>query len=264
MESRLFPRFEPVIRSLDLDLIERARHLPDSLLLAKDGRLASYYAPVDWTNTDARLVIVGITPGFSQSMLALRTAQDLLRQRSAASDVPRAAKRTAAFGGDMRANLVALLDHFGLQQWLRITSCSELFTTRTDLLHTTSVLRFPTFLDGGNYNGAPNMIRTASLRAILIEHFAQEVQHLPHAAFLPLGPKVAEVMEWLAKEGKLDPARVIAGMPHPSGANGERISYVLGRKPRHLLSAKVDANRMDRAVENLRARINSLQRAVPA
>ena len=36
-------------------------------------------------------------------------------------------------------------------------------------------------------------------------------------------------------------------MPHPSGANAERISYFLGRKPRERLSAKTDPHKLDGA-----------------
>lgn len=46
----------------------------------------------------------------------------------------------------------------------------------------------------------------------------------------------------VARAGAVDPARVLAGLPHPSGANAERIAFFLGRKPRERLSGKVDAD----------------------
>lgn len=70
----LLYKYVDVVRSLDLDDIEMNHHLPSSLVVSEDGRLQSYNAPFDWTNRQARLVLVGITPGFSQSIVALRMA----------------------------------------------------------------------------------------------------------------------------------------------------------------------------------------------
>ena len=41
----------------------------------------------------------------------------------------------------------------------------------------------------------------------------------------------------------LSAARVLSGLPHPSGANAERIAFFLGRKKREDVSSKVDADR---------------------
>jgi hypothetical protein len=59
-------------------------------------------------------------------------------------------------------------------------------------------------------------------------------------------------------EGKLDPARVLEGLPHPSGANAERIAYFLGRKPREMLSAKTSAASIDAARERIKALVEAL------
>jgi hypothetical protein len=40
---------------------------------------------------------------------------------------------------------------------------------------------------------------------------------------------------------------VLAGLPHPSGANAERISYFLGRKSKEALSSKTNATKIDEA-----------------
>jgi len=41
--------------------------------------LVTYYAPFGHINEQARLVVVGITPGQQQMRLALKVARDLLR-----------------------------------------------------------------------------------------------------------------------------------------------------------------------------------------
>jgi len=50
------------------------------------------------------------------------------------------------------------------------------------------------------------------------------------------------------------------GLPHPSGANAERIAYFLGRKDRSALSAKTDAARLDAINRDLKKRVASLRR----
>jgi hypothetical protein len=49
------------------------------LLLWEDGPLSVYYAPWDWVNTTAKVMLVGITPGAYQATEALREAQACLR-----------------------------------------------------------------------------------------------------------------------------------------------------------------------------------------
>ena len=78
-------------------------------------------------------------------------------------------------------------------------------------------------------------------------HLAPELQALPDAVLVPLCGKVAEVLDRLARDGLVDPDRVLSGLQHPSGSNAERIAYQLGRKPRERLSAKVNAAGIDAA-----------------
>jgi len=53
---------------------------------------------------------------------------------------------------------------------------------------------------------------------------------------------------------------VLMGLPHPSGANAERIAYFLGRKERALLSAKTAPENIEAA----RARLSEQIAALPA
>ncbi|MGH7210324.1 MAG: hypothetical protein ACREF1_02535, partial [Acetobacteraceae bacterium] len=55
----------------------------------------------------------------------------------------------------------------------------------------------------------------------------------------------------LVKKGHLDPARVLTGLLHPSGANNERVAYFVGRKARAALSIKTDPEIIDPARERL-------------
>ncbi len=131
--------------------------LPTELLIEEDGDLSVYYAPFDYINTEAKIVICGITPppGFQQAILALEEAGKQLRQGATPEAAKLAAKNTASFGGPMRSNLIRLLDYIGIPQKLDIDSCSELFGSKSNLVHYTSALRYPVFKSLKNYSGTP-------------------------------------------------------------------------------------------------------------
>jgi hypothetical protein len=246
MQSANFSRFADSIRHYDGN--------PQSadLYLASDGALSAYYAPFDALNNAARIVLVGITPGKTQAHNALVAARDQLQRGASHEAALRAAKATGAFSGGMRSNLVAMLDRIGLAQRLGFQSCGALFGGSSQVLQTASVLPFPVFVNGANYNGTPDPLKSAFLRGMVVEHFEPIVRALPDALYVPLGPVPAKVLEWLRLEGKLHSNRVLAGLPHPSGANAERIAYFLGKKARQDLSTKTDPNRLDEALNRLR------------
>lgn len=102
------------------------------------------------------------------------------------------------------------------------------------------------------------MLTTPLLREQLQAGLADELATLPDALVVPLGPKVAEAVDVLACQGVIDSARVLAGLPHPSGANAERIAFFLGRKPRAALSTKVDADKLMQARTTLTAKVAAL------
>jgi hypothetical protein len=126
-------------------------------------------------------------------------------------------------------------------------------------MHVTGALRQAIFVDGVNYNGAsPNMVTTPLLQAQLLDYFGQEASRLPGAVFVPLGPKVSLALSWLARRGVLDEARILHGIPHPSGANMERIAYFLGRKDKAALSSRTNGSQIDRDRLALREKMAAL------
>ena len=158
----------------------------------------------------------------------------------------------------MRPNLIALMDSIGLPRVLSLRSCADLFEAAPHLLQTASVLQFPVFVNGENYNGTPDIIRTPMLRQFLLTHFLPVLNELPDAALIPLGPVPTKALSWLVREGYVSGRRVLEGLPHPSGANGERIAYFLGRKDRSELSSKTDASKLDAARAELLAAVAAL------
>ncbi len=252
MQYLEFQRHEAAVRAFQGDPCH------PSLLMAQDGPLTVHYAPFEWVNPGARLVLVGITPGRVQAVNSLTEARRGLLAGWPVDHVLRAAKQTGAFSGAMRPNLVALLDQIGLQQWLQIPSCADLFAARADLLQTASALQFPAFVNGANYNGTPDLLATPMLRTMLVEHFGAMARALPEAVFLPLGPVPTKALRWLSSQGHVRQGRILEGLPHPSGANAERIAYFLGRKSREALSTKTDPAKLDQARDALRLAVRQL------
>lgn len=254
----LFSRFAAAIRNVNVDQVVTSGDIPAEFLLGREGLLSSHYIPFDYVNRQAKVVLVGITPGLTQWKNAVREAQQQLLHGASMEEARIAAKRTGAFSGTMRPNLVSLLDRIGIHHWLKIASCEALFGTHSNLVQTTSILRHPVFVNGENYNGTPNMIKTPFLRAQLLEHFAKEVTELDNPVYIPLGPKVSEGLAWLAAEGVIKGERILDGLPHPSGANAERIAYFLGEKAKAALSAKTNGDKLDQIRAALMARMAKL------
>lgn len=232
----------------------------EDLLYAKDGSLRICYAPFDYIPTSARLAIVGITPGMTQAVNALIAARNHLSKNAPMEEVLRHAKMTASFSGAMRNNLVAMLDALGVNGLFGVASTASLFGHDSEDVHFTSALRYPVFVDGRNYNGSPNMLKTPLLLNMVETFLAEEVRQLPDAIWLPLGPKAEAAVMHLARHGQLDPARVLAGMPHPSGANAERIAVFLGRKSPDRVSRQTNSQSILAARSKLEAQIAELRK----
>ena len=82
---------------------------------------------------------------------------------------------------------------------------------------------------------------------------------LPHAVWLPLGPKPTACLQhlvWLQRVLAAD--RVLVGLPHPSGANAERIAFFLGLKPRLELSARTRPDQIEQDRDRLLAQVSRL------
>lgn len=234
--------------------------LADSkLAIEREGNIQVCYAPFDHIERSARLVIVGITPGMTQAVNALNALNDSKLAGKTMEEALRVAKMTASFSGAMRSNLVEMLDFIGVARLLKLNTTASLFDAGSSDMHFTSALRYPVFVDGKNYSGNPSMLKVPTLRNMVETHLAEEARLLSHAVWLPLGPKAEEAVLHLVGNGLLPRMNVLAGMPHPSGANAERIAVFTGRKPPEHASAKTDAEKLLRSAAKLKSQIASLK-----
>lgn len=262
MTHNQFRRFAPLLRDMtDAELAAEIQR-PQKLLLndavVGHHHLEIAYFPVGRVNVDARLVIVGLTPGRQQMRNAYMEARRCLRVGLGEAATLAAVNGFASFSGSMRPNLVTMLDSIGVNRLLGVESTASLWADDVHLVHFTSALRFPVLVDGENYSGRPSMFTTPPLHKLLMTGFAAQAARLRQAIFVPLGPTVGSALEFVADKTRLDDDRVLVGLPHPSGANAERIAFFLGRKPRHALSAKVDPERLIAARSELKAKIRRL------
>ena len=259
--ATLLPRFASIISAASLADINSDPSLGGALTLELQHPLSVIYAPFDYVNTGAKLVLVGITPGRQQATTALAEVRRQIMLGNSLDAAAKAAKALASFSGSMRSSLIGMLDHIQLAPKLGLTSCAEIFGTGTSLAHYTSALRYPVYVDGQNYSGNPSIAGHPLLARQISTYLAEEARLLPNAVWIPLGPAPTMALGMLAKQGLIQSSRILAGLPHPSGANAERIAYFLGRKPASSLSAKTNAAKIDAARAKLRDYVAGLPAA---
>lgn len=224
MNEDLFRKYAPALTDPISPKVRDER-----LLIEQDGSLKVYYAPFEYVNPHARIVLVGITPGPTQMVNANKEARSALQSGLSHEEAMKRAKLTASFSGEpMRSNLIKQLDDWNVPGWLGIDSAASLFGDQAHLLQSTSLLRYPTFVADKDYAGSPDMIRNPFLRKVLYDHFVEETRLLPDAVFFSLGPKVQPVLERLVRDGAISRDQVASGMLHPSGNNTYRIAYLTG------------------------------------
>ena len=80
----------------------------------------------------------------------------------------------------------------------------------------------------------------------------------PNAVLLPLGPKVQHYLEKVVKGTQFE-NRLLPELPHPSGANAERIAYFLGRKNKETLSSRTNPEKLDNSKKNIKKILRSLK-----
>lgn len=257
MFPSLFPRYRDAIARYGAAATSSGRKpatLPEDLLIHRDGNLSTYYAPFEYRNPSAKVVLLGITPGLTQADNALRIARAEIEAGSPDDVILRKARQSAGFSGSMRAPLIAMLDTVGLHTYLGIDSCASLFDEHRDWLQSMSAIVYPTFVNGKNYGGSnPRLTSHPALRDLMTSHLAPMLEAMQDAVIVPLGPKPEAAIGWIASHHGVRPSLVLRGMPHPSGSNAERIAYFLGRKPRDKLSNKTNPDKYDQAKAMMKA-----------
>jgi hypothetical protein len=222
-----FDRFRQAILNLPMkgkdDKYERMDLLQPHFQLFSEADLDVYYAPFHHLNAGARVVLMGLTPGWTQMEAAFRAARQGLAQGLEGQSLFERIQKTGSFSGPLRKNLVAMLDEISLNAQLGIASCLDLFNASSHLAHFTSAVEVPIFRRGENYRGyGPPLLGVSALKRWIVENLAMELASIPEAVIIPLGRVADEVIQFLHERNLISLDRCLAGFPHPSGANGHR------------------------------------------
>ena len=196
-------------------------------LLEKEKNIEIYYAPFDYINSKAKIVIVGITPGLQQML----QSYEVINQGKSLKEV----KDLSSFKGSMRTGLIKYLDELKINDILKIKSCESLFNKNSRYLHTTSLVKYPVFDKGKNYSGA-NILKKKILLDFIEKNFLEELKTLKKSIIIPLGNTVSSTIEYLNNKYNLQLACFLKGFPHPSGANARKnIQFKENKKNMKLL-----------------------------
>lgn len=212
-------------RSVIHEMSDLEKDNMEALLLSQEekSKLKEYYcAHTDYMDSAAKVVFIGICPGFEQMKLSF----DLVKAYPELSDeeVLRKSKIHARFGTSMRKNLISLANQTNLASLLHLDSVEKLFEPNCHLMDNTTLLPYPIFRDGKNYTGHTPKINSSLMLKEICERQLKKIQeNYPNAVFIPLGKAVDEQ---LTQTHILPEEKIIHGFPHPSGANGHRFSQL--------------------------------------
>ena len=201
-------KFLNQIRSLKK--INKSTITNKNFLIKREDNIEIYYAPFDYINSKAKIMIVGITPGLQQMLQSF----EAVNEGRSLKEV----KDLSSFKGSMRTTLIKYLDALNINKKLKIKSCESLFNINSKYLHSTSLIKYPVFDKGRNYSGS-GLLKKKILLDFLEAHFVKELKKLDKTIIVPLGNTVSSTIDYLNNKFKLNLKCFLKGFPHPSGLN---------------------------------------------
>lgn len=196
---------------------------PFFLKESENQKIRVYYAPFEHLNKNAKVVIVGITPGFSQMQKTFETDQCFKGREAKDEEILQEVKNQSSFQGPMRKNLVRLLDQLHLHTKLGLETTNQLFDEHSDLVHTTSALPYPVFYwrkgDWTNFSSQSDVIKNPFLYEEVINHLPKEINEMDNPLIIPLGKPANKAVTYLADNGYIKNQSILRHFPHTSGAN---------------------------------------------
>ena len=224
---------------------------------SEERRHLVQYIPFEFVNPDAKLVIVGITPGNTQIGGTYATSEQMLRSGELKEDILRTVKRLNSFGGDsMKPNLLKMLRYFEFERLLGIDDVAELWGKSHHLFQATSVVPNAAFKWGTKRGAAgwqmfagsfQDVLKSRVLRQQFEQVFLPSVERMnAGAVYVGLGPTPDAALQFCVDEGLIRADQFIGSFPHPSAGAGDQVVYFLRQKtraditPRNPLLSRVD------------------------
>lgn len=198
--------------------------LTAEFLIEEENDLQVFFASHnEYVNHLARIIIVGITPGWTQMEKSIRLSKGYLEQELPKDEILKRVKKECRFAGSLRNNLIEMLQKLELHKALNIPSSNDLFTEYDNFLHTVSLIRYPVFRNKRNYTGHQPPIHQSNLLVRFAnDTMKSEIIPLKDALIIPLGKAVEDYLKGYIDRGELNEHQILIGFPHPSGANGHR------------------------------------------
>lgn len=231
--------------------------------MGQSSDLAAFYAPFDWINEDADIVLLGVTPGKQQAEAALATLRNELRSGSPIADAMRIAKQAASFAGEMRTIATRLMDQFRMNDLFGLPTSSDLFGRSRHRVHYTSVYRYPVLRKEAagwkNYRGGVSRrdLENPLLHGMVRDYLIPELKMLPNAWLVPFGPTPATILTELSNESVVDGGRILTGLNHPSGTQWNRHKCQLDLVNHDQCAANVGCVKIQARSRELRAAITA-------
>jgi len=250
----LLERFKPVLRSA---------YSNRDFLLGNDRDYNVFYVPFELTNSEARLALVGITPGPTQMAEAYAAAQLALRANASDEEVLFKAKQAAAFAG-MRDRINEMLDHFAIPRHLGISSAYSLWSSDFQYFLPTSIVPNAAFKGEAYFNGPFSAVLDVPLLRQQFETvFIPSIEKLrSRTVYIAMGPVVDESLRWCASRGVIKERQLLGYFPHASGNSGSQFAYFMRRKRLEDLHPKDPVRHrvrdLDAAYERIASNVRSL------
>ncbi|MDA7486014.1 hypothetical protein N9A31_01590 [Candidatus Pelagibacter ubique] len=196
-----------------LKKINKSIVINNKFLINKEGNIKIYYAPFDYVNSKAKIMIVGITPGLQQMLQSFQVINDGKSLKEV--------KDLSSFKGSMRTTLIKYMNALKVNKKLKIKSCESLFDLHSKYLHTTSLVKYPVFDKGRNYSGS-NILKKELILNFIEKNFLKELKIHQNSIIIPLGNTVSSTIRYLNEKYNLKLSCFLEGFPHPSGANARK------------------------------------------
>ena len=120
----MFQKYSKLI--YELKNFEKADILNKKFELYSKSNLKIYYAPHnEIINKNAKVFIVGITPGWTQTSIAYKTAHKGLQNDMDFDEIKKECKRNSRFAGSMRKNLIEMFKKHMKKEKRQVFLCEK-------------------------------------------------------------------------------------------------------------------------------------------
>ena len=202
--------------------LNAATLIKTKLCLSKNNKQYKIiYTPFEKLNHNAKIMMVGITPGETQ----LINAYKAIKNGQAKTSLE--AKRIGAFSGKLNEVLIGSLNSIWpkRKELFGVKDCKELFTEKNDIVHSTSLLKDAVFEKASKKNSSSDYVKFKDAYKIfksdllleeLNRYFIKECNTLSESIpIICLGDGVFNVVTKLKEEEIIKQDKIIF-IPHPS------------------------------------------------